>query len=38
MFGYLIVYCLGIATPTILQLLVLPKLKRWLKNKASKWK
>lgn len=37
MIDYLIVYVLGIVTPITFQRVVVPKIKRWLKNKAEKW-
>lgn len=38
MIDYLIVYALGIATPIVFKIFVLPKLKKRLKEKAANWK
>jgi len=37
MLGYFITYLLGIATPIIIKVLILPKLKRKIKKKVEKW-
>ena len=38
MIEYLIVYCFGIVTPILFKTFVLPKFKRWFKEKVGKWK
>jgi len=37
MIDYLVVYLLGIATPILFKVYVLPKVKKWVKDKTRKW-
>jgi len=38
MWGYLVVYALGVVTPMTMKKFVLPKVKHWIKDKVNKWR